>query len=55
VKSEQAAFLKEHTVLLKALKNDNPELADLPKSPSTVHLVSRFHGYTRKKVQRLFS
>jgi len=55
VKSEQAAFLKEHTDLLKALKNDKPELAVLPTSPSTVHLVSRFHGYTRKQGQRLFS
>lgn len=55
VQAEPAAFLKQHGDLLKELKFANPDLGDLPTSRSTVYRILRFHGYTRKKIERLFS
>eukprot|EP00170_Pyropia_yezoensis_P004036 contig_16620_g4047 len=54
VQTEQAAFLKEHVHVLETLRNMSEEYADVHASAPTIYRVLRHHGYTRKKIVRLF-
>lgn len=54
VEAEPAAFLKDHVKLLKELRSMSDEYADVHASAATVYRVLRYHGYTRKKIERLF-
>jgi len=55
VVSEPVAFLKDHVNLLVALSMDYPASDNRYVSTSTVFRILRRHGYTRKRVERLYA
>jgi len=54
VEAEPAAFLRDHVELLVTLSINWPESDHRYVSASTVYRVLRHHGYTRKRIERLF-
>jgi len=55
VETEPAAFLRDHVDLLVALSLDHPTSDHRWVSAATVYRVLRYHGYTRKKIERLYA
>jgi len=55
VEAEPAAFLRDHVDLLVALSIDHPTSDHRWVSAATVYRVLRYHGYTRKKIERLYA
>jgi len=53
VETEPAAFLRDHVDLLMALSPDYPTSDHRWVSAATVYGVLRYHGYTRKTIDRL--
>jgi len=55
VETEPAAFLRDHVDLLMALSPDYPTSDHRWVSAATVYGVLRYHGYTRKTIDRLYA
>lgn len=54
VQTEPAGLLKEHVHELETLRRMSEEYADVHASAPTIYRVLCHHGYTRKKIVRLF-
>jgi len=55
VETEPAAFLRDHVDLLVALSLDYPTSDHRWVSAATVYRMLRYHGYIRKKIERLYA